>query len=325
MDYWDEVMQDDVYLVATEGWAEAARPRVLVPVRGKAAAETPDLTVKRKKYRMDLLPPGLVVGRYFAAARAEIDRLRTGEEEIAREREEFIEENSGEDGLLDGGTSDTGKVTQAAVNARLKEVRGDPAASEETRRVGRLPRAHEGPHRREESDEDGTGEAGRDSARSVRDADRRGGRRDRGRRQVDGERPGRDRQRGRTPGERTGGSGQGAGRAVCGRVAGAGASGGGLQREGGEPPEADGAAGVSEAFDFERLVELCRRTHEETRRSAARAVDRSLVVRNWLFGWYIVEFEQSGADRAEYGRQTLKKLSAASENEDWARVLLAIP
>ena len=49
MDYWDEVMQDDVYLVVTEGWAEAARPRVLVPVRGKGTAERLDLTVKRKK------------------------------------------------------------------------------------------------------------------------------------------------------------------------------------------------------------------------------------------------------------------------------------
>ena len=68
---------------------------------------------------------------------------------------------------------------------------------------------------------------------------------------------------------------------------------------------------MSEGFDFERLVELCRRTHEETRRSAVRAIDRSLVVRNWLFGWYIVEYEQNGADRAEYGAQTLKKLSAA--------------
>ena len=104
---------------------------MLVPVRGKAAAETADLTVNRKKYRMDLLPPGLVVGRYFAVERAEIDRQRTGEEEIAREREEFIEENSGEDGLLEGATSDTGKVTQAAVKARLKELRDDPGASEE--------------------------------------------------------------------------------------------------------------------------------------------------------------------------------------------------
>ena len=68
---------------------------------------------------------------------------------------------------------------------------------------------------------------------------------------------------------------------------------------------------MSEAFDFERLAELCQRTHEVTRHSATRAVDRSLVVRNWLFGWYIVEFEQSGADRAEYGRQTLKRLSKA--------------
>ena len=64
-------------------------------------------------------------------------------------------------------------------------------------------------------------------------------------------------------------------------------------------------------FDFEQLVELCERTHEESRRSAARAIDRSLVARNWLFGWYIVEYEQQGADRAEYGTQALKTLSVA--------------
>ena len=67
---------------------------------------------------------------------------------------------------------------------------------------------------------------------------------------------------------------------------------------------------MSRKFDFENLVELCRRTHEETQRSAARAVDRSLVVRNWLFGRYIVEYEQHGADRAEYGAQTLRTLSS---------------
>ena len=68
---------------------------------------------------------------------------------------------------------------------------------------------------------------------------------------------------------------------------------------------------MSRRFDFERLVELCRRTHEKTRQAASRAVDRSLVVRNWLFGLYIVEYEQQGADRAEYGGQILEKLSAA--------------
>ena len=67
---------------------------------------------------------------------------------------------------------------------------------------------------------------------------------------------------------------------------------------------------MSEKFDFENLVELCRRTHEEAQHSAARAIDSSLVVRNWLFGWYIVEYEQHGADRAEYGAALIKKLAA---------------
>ncbi len=67
---------------------------------------------------------------------------------------------------------------------------------------------------------------------------------------------------------------------------------------------------MSEAFDFDRLVELFQRTHEETQRSAARAVDRSLVVRNWLFGWYIVEFEGGGLSHRElYGKELIAHLS----------------
>lgn len=55
---------------------------------------------------------------------------------------------------------------------------------------------------------------------------------------------------------------------------------------------------------------LCQRTHEETRRSAARAIDRSLVVRNWLFGWYIVAFEGGGAARRElYGKELIARLA----------------
>ncbi len=46
-------------------------------------------------------------------------------------------------------------------------------------------------------------------------------------------------------------------------------------------------------FDFESLVALCRQTHEEMQGRAARAVDTGLAARNWLFGWYIVEYEQN--------------------------------
>ena len=66
---------------------------------------------------------------------------------------------------------------------------------------------------------------------------------------------------------------------------------------------------MSRELDFERLVELCRQAHEETRRSAARAADAYLVTRNWLLGRYIVEYEQRGADRAKYGSRLLDKVS----------------
>lgn len=72
---------------------------------------------------------------------------------------------------------------------------------------------------------------------------------------------------------------------------------------------------LSQIFDFEHLVELCRRTHEETHRSAVRAVDGYLVARNWLFGWYIVKYEQNGVDRAKYGARTMKNLSAALKSK----------
>jgi predicted nuclease of restriction endonuclease-like (RecB) superfamily len=68
---------------------------------------------------------------------------------------------------------------------------------------------------------------------------------------------------------------------------------------------------MSQAFDFDGLVERCRQTHQELQRRAGRSVDTYLVIRNWLFGGYIVEYEQQGADRAEYGTYLIKRLSAA--------------
>ncbi len=66
---------------------------------------------------------------------------------------------------------------------------------------------------------------------------------------------------------------------------------------------------MSRDFGFQQLVELCQSTHREMQIRAGRTVDTFLVVRNWLFGWYIVEYEQRGADRAEYGRQFFATLS----------------
>ncbi|MBT8420620.1 MAG: DUF1016 family protein [Gammaproteobacteria bacterium] len=71
---------------------------------------------------------------------------------------------------------------------------------------------------------------------------------------------------------------------------------------------------MNEEYAFDHLVALCHTTHEQVRRQAARSTGGYLAVRNWLFGWYIVEYEQNGADRAMYGNATLQRLSATLTN-----------
>jgi predicted nuclease of restriction endonuclease-like (RecB) superfamily len=66
----------------------------------------------------------------------------------------------------------------------------------------------------------------------------------------------------------------------------------------------------ADKFDFQHLIRLLEQTHQQAQSQANRAINRALVVRNWLFGWYIVEFEQNGVDRAEYGKETLKRISS---------------
>ena len=56
----------------------------------------------------------------------------------------------------------------------------------------------------------------------------------------------------------------------------------------------------------------------EARSQAYRAADHLLVVRNWLIGWRIVEQEQEGKERAEYGKRVLE-LASQSLTEEYGR------
>jgi predicted nuclease of restriction endonuclease-like (RecB) superfamily len=60
---------------------------------------------------------------------------------------------------------------------------------------------------------------------------------------------------------------------------------------------------------FENLVRAIEHTHQHFHQQAVKAVNVSLTVRNWLIGYYILEFEQKGEDRAAYGDKLLKSLS----------------
>jgi type I restriction enzyme M protein len=118
MDYWAETMQDDVYVLVQDGWAAGKTLRELVAKKGEKLKETPDLTLGKKKYKADLIPPGLIVARYFADKQAHIDELQADLDGISQELESLIEEHSGEEGLLAEATTDAGKVTKGS----LKEL-----------------------------------------------------------------------------------------------------------------------------------------------------------------------------------------------------------
>jgi hypothetical protein len=63
------------------------------------------------------------------------------------------------------------------------------------------------------------------------------------------------------------------------------------------------------AGDFAALVATIAETHHSLAEQAARAVNISLTLRNWLIGAYIREYGQKGSDRAQYGEALLERLS----------------
>jgi type I restriction enzyme M protein len=148
MAYWSETMQDDVYLISAEGWIEGSKPRGVLQIgesNGKPKYEDPDLTLgsgrSAAKYKMDLLPPEVVVEHYFAEARKALDQLKAEQERTARALDELIEELAVDDGALADVVGENGKVAKKAVTDRIKALKGqseleeDVAAAEECLRL----------------------------------------------------------------------------------------------------------------------------------------------------------------------------------------------
>ena len=120
MNYWSETLQDDVYVLVQDGWAAGKKVRELVVKKGEKLTETPDLVIKRARYKMELIPPALIVQRYFAEQQAQLDQLQATLDEIIQQQDSLIEEHTGEEGLLIEALSDSDKVTKTTVNARLR-------------------------------------------------------------------------------------------------------------------------------------------------------------------------------------------------------------
>lgn len=103
MAYWHETMKDDVYMIIENNWE--ANP--------------------------ELIPEELIINGYFKPEKEAIELLEAERDDIIREKEEFEEENSGEEGILEDLKNDKGKITKGDVQKRLKEIKGDKEAEDE--------------------------------------------------------------------------------------------------------------------------------------------------------------------------------------------------
>lgn len=103
MTYWLEEMKDDVYMIVENGWI-------------------PD---------KDLVPENLIIDKYFNEEKMAIESFEADKDEIIRQKEEFEEENSGEEGYLEEIKNDKGNITKGSLKNRMKEIMDDPDSVEE--------------------------------------------------------------------------------------------------------------------------------------------------------------------------------------------------
>lgn len=135
MNYWSDVMQDDAFILVQDGWAAAKQVRELTKNADGKYTEEPDITLgsgrSAQRLKAELIPPALMVAKFFAKEQAVIEELEAKAEEAARAIEEMDEEHGGEDGLLVDAKTDKGKLTAKSVKDRLKDIKDDKDADEE--------------------------------------------------------------------------------------------------------------------------------------------------------------------------------------------------
>lgn len=111
-------MQDDCYIVSSDGWKAETYRLIVKDKKGKE---------KDKGWTCDLVPKDLIVARYFAKEQDALEKLNIQMETVTSRMTEMEEEHGGDEGLF----SELDKVNKANVNARVKEIKGDKEAREE--------------------------------------------------------------------------------------------------------------------------------------------------------------------------------------------------
>ncbi|MGL2544399.1 type I restriction-modification system subunit M [Helicobacter pylori] len=120
-DYYNEVLQDDWFLISFNGFESAKELRKLNPLKDKNKKanylEEPDFIVQKTYYKSDLIPKNLIKQRFFEKEAKELEELENALNEKEALLDEFIEEHSNEEGLFDGL-----KINESVLKKELKNA-----------------------------------------------------------------------------------------------------------------------------------------------------------------------------------------------------------
>lgn len=112
MNYWNETMKDDVYLIVEDGWTANVRRILEKNNKGKEVD---------KGWTCDLIPKELIITKYLSTEQTELNELQTSLESVQGEISQFEEEHAGDEGLLSEATNDKGSLTKATVTKFIKD------------------------------------------------------------------------------------------------------------------------------------------------------------------------------------------------------------
>lgn len=118
MNYWNSIMQDDCYIIATDGW-KAETYRILVENKQKKLID--------KGWTCDLIPKKLVINRFFISEKQVLENLDDDKENINAELIEIETEQSNDEGFF----AELDKVNKVNIQARIRELKGEPVVDEE--------------------------------------------------------------------------------------------------------------------------------------------------------------------------------------------------
>ncbi|MFP6262839.1 type I restriction-modification system subunit M [Helicobacter pylori] len=120
-DYYNEVLQDDWFLLSFNGFISAKELRKLNPLKDKNKKanylEEPDFIIQKTYYKSDLIPKHLVKQRFFEKEAKELEELENALNEKEALLNEFIEEHSNEEGLFYGL-----KINESVLKKELKNA-----------------------------------------------------------------------------------------------------------------------------------------------------------------------------------------------------------